>query len=643
MNGRISITESLLLTISVTVSFLFPLAGAPRAVADEYLGPVDVLASTDGRQLYVVQADARRIDVVDVAAGEVVRSIACPATPTGVAVASDGSTLYITCGGPSGIVCVADAADGQISATIAAGHTACAPSLAPDGKRLYVCNRFDNDVSVIELPSQKEIARVKTLREPVASAVTSDGGVIFISNLLPVDPADAFHVAAEMTVLDTASLQTTNIRLPNGSSSVREVCLSPDGKYAYVVHILSSYPIPTTQLERGWINRNAMSVIDVASRTRINTVLLDDIDGGLANPWAVATTADGKRIVVSHAGAHALSVIDADALLAKLDGIPRTMKEARAAGRGNYTTKTADDVPNDLTFMTGLRRRISLRQSAETGAQNDEKRSPINGPRGLDTVGSKVYVAVYFSDLLAVVDLDEETTNSLEMIRLGPDPELTDRRRGEMLFHDADYCLQHWHSCASCHPDGRVDALNWDLLNDGMGNPKNAKSMLLAHETPPAMSGGVRETAEAAVRAGIRHILFSTLPEQDSQAIDEYLKSLSPVPSPYLVDGELSAAAQRGRQLFFSSRINCARCHDEPLYTDLRMHDVESRGKVDRRSEFDTPTLIEVWRTAPYMHDGRYTTIRQLIRQGKHGSTVGDINSLTEQELNDLSDFVLSL
>ena len=43
--------------------------------------------------------------------------------------------------------------------------------------------------------------------------------------------------------------------------------------------------------------------------------------------------------------------------------------------------------------------------------------------------------------------------------------------------------------------------LNWDLLNDGVGNPKNTRSLLLAHKTPPAMFLGVRANAEAAVRA----------------------------------------------------------------------------------------------------------------------------------------------
>ena len=100
-------------------------------------------------------------------------------------------------------------------------------------------------------------------------------------------------------------------------------------------------------------------------------------------------------------------------------------------------------------------------------------------------------------------------------------------RKGEFYFHDAGICFQGWQSCSTCHPgQARVDGLNWDLLNDGIGNPKNTKSLLLAHKTPPAMSMGVRETAETAVRAGIQHILFTVQPEEVAVAMDKYLKSL---------------------------------------------------------------------------------------------------------------------
>lgn len=604
-------------------------ASLAAAEPGKYLGPCCVEAAKDGKTLFVLNIDAKQIAVVD-AAGKVVRQIAVPAPATDMAISSDGKTLYVTCAAPQGSVCVIDAASGNVSATIPVGHWATGPSASPDGKRLYVCNRFDNDVSIIDLGAKKEIARVPATREPIKSAVTPDGKLVFVSNLVPLDPADGYDVASVMTVIDTSNNKPTSIRLPNGSSSVRGVTVSPDGKYAYAVHILARYQMPTTQLERGWMNTNAMTVIDVAAKKIVNTVLLDDVDLGAANPWDVACTSDGKQICVTHAGTHEVSVIDAPALLEKLLAMPEEVspEEQQKAYSGAYSSLTVDDVPNDLAFLVGLRHRIKLEGK---------------GARGLAVMGSKAYCAMYFNDSLAVVDLAAEEPKVVSSVALGPKPELTAQRRGEMFFHDADLCFQNWQSCSSCHPDARVDGLNWDLMNDGMGNPKNVRSMLLTHKTPPSMGSGVRATAEVAVRSGITHIQFAVRPEEDAVAIDEYLKALEPVPSPHLVGGELSEAAKRGKELFFSEAIGCFKCHPEPLYTDLQMHDVGSRGKYDRRDDFDTPTLIECWRTAPYMHDGKWLTIEDLIAKGKHGAKGGDISKLTPEQVKDLAEFVLSL
>ncbi len=621
-----------------------PLKGEPG----KYLGPIDVVASPDQTCLYVVELDAQRIDVLDLATGQVARSMACPESPTGLALSADGSMLYVTCGVSRGMVCVIEASTGNALNTIAVGHSPCAPTLLPDGKHLFVCNRFNNDVSVVDLGAGVQVARVPVLREPVSSAATPDGALVVVANLLPTDPSDGDTVAAEISVIQTGDLATTAIRLPNGSSSVRGVCVSPDGKYAYAVHLLSRYRMPTTQLERGWMNTNALSVIDLASRTLVNTVLLDEIDLGAANPYAVKTSADGNVIYVTHAGTHELSVINAQGLLQKLASIPKTMEEAKAQGRvnvaGTYASTTVVDVPNDLTFLVDLRQRLSLRKRGLPGVAA-EKYPLINGPRGLEVVGSKVYVAIYFSDAIAMVDMESSLYDKVTLLPLGPAPELTMVRRGEMYFHDADICFQQWQSCASCHPDIRVDGLNWDLLNDDIGTPKNTKSMLLTYQTPPAMSAGVRMTAEEATRAGIEHIQFAVPPKEDMvpESIDEFLKALTPVPSPHLVDGQLSAAAERGKQLFFSEKVGCGTCHPAPLYTDLKMHDVGSSVPYDRRVDFDTPTLVEVWRTAPYMHDGHYTTIKDLLVAGRHGARNGELDGLTEQDLNDLVEFVLSL
>jgi cytochrome c peroxidase len=257
---------------------------------------------------------------------------------------------------------------------------------------------------------------------------------------------------------------------------------------------------------------------------------------------------------------------------------------------------------------------------------------------------SRVFVAEYFSDTVAEVDLGTGGPPAVRSIVLGSKPNLSQQRRGEMLFHDATICYQQWQSCASCHPDGRVDALNWDLLNDGVGNPKNTKSLLLAHQTPPSMAEGVRGTAESAVRSGLVNILFADRPDEEAAAMDVFLQSLEPIPSPHLVDGRLSAAAERGRLLFESPQVGCQRCHPAPLYTDLRSHDVGTRTPIAQNARFDTPTLIEVWRTAPYLHDGRYTTIKQLLVEGRHGLRGGGGGkALSKEQLDDLVQFVLSL
>jgi cytochrome c peroxidase len=215
-------------------------------------------------------------------------------------------------------------------------------------------------------------------------------------------------------------------------------------------------------------------------------------------------------------------------------------------------------------------------------------------------------------------------------------------RNGEMLFNDAFLCFQNWQSCASCHPGGgRVDALNWDLMNDGIGNPKNTKSMLLAHKTPPAMITGARPDAEAAVRAGIRHIQFAVRPEEDAAAIDEYLKSLKPVQSPYLVKGRPSKPAQRGQKVF--NEAGCAACHPPPLYTDLKKYNIGTGKNLDENKPFDTPALIEVWRTAPYLYDGRAGTIREVLTKYNSGDKHGKTSNLTDDQINCLAEFLLSL
>ncbi len=589
------------------------IARTTTANAEDYLSPVALAVSPSGSLLYVAESGAQRLAVVDIATRAVVREIALSVAPSGVAVSAADGRIYVTGGESPGKVVVVDAQTNAEIDALPAGHTPMAPQLSPDGKTLYVCNRFNNDVSVIDLATKTESARIPVLREPVAAALTPDGKVLVVGNQLPNGPSNGDYTAASISIIDTASKQVAkNIQLPNGSSGLRGIGLSPDGKFAYATHILGRYQMPTTQLERGWMNTNALSIVNVPEQKLLNTVLLDDVDLGAANPWGVACSADGRFICVAHAGTHEISVIDAAKLHERLD------KVASGAPVTEVSQKP-EDVPNDLSFLVGIRQRVHL---------------PGNGPRGIACVGNSVFAAQYFTDNLGVVDLSPDARLKTQAIALGPEKEMSAVRKGEMFFNDAALCFQHWQSCESCHPDARSDALNWDLLNDGMGNPKNSKSMLFSHRTPPSMSLGIRDNAETAVRAGIKFIQFAVRPEEDAKAIDEYLKALTPVASPYA--GE---AAQRGKAVF--EQAGCMQCHIEPLGTDLHSYEVGTATEMDKKP-FDTPSVNEVWRTAPYLHDGRATTIMDVLttfnKDDKHGKT----SNLSQDQLTDLAAFVLS-
>jgi mono/diheme cytochrome c family protein len=431
-----------------------------------------------------------------------------------------------------------------------------------------------------------------------------------VANLLPGDFAAPNTVAAAISVLDVATLSIrTNLLLPPGSVGPRALAMSPDGRWCAVPHQLARFRTPTTQVRHGWMNMNAVSLIDLAAPTVRATLILDEADRGAANPWAAAWSADGESLCITHTGTQELSVLDTAALLERLAG------------------RMATGVIEDFGFLHGIRRRLRLETT---------------GPRALVLDGQMAYVAGYFSDTVSAVNLD--SGKEVRSIELGASDRSEVRRRGMSLFHDGRIGHQGWQSCASCHPDGRTDGLNWDLLNDGVGNPKNTKSLLLAHRTPPAMSTGVRGTAERAVRSGLRNILFCVRPEEEARAIDEYLKQLQPEVSPLRRGGELSAAAIRGRALFEDRTAGCVACHPPPLFTDRNRYGVGAENRQDRPGQkFDTPSLIECWRTAPYLHDGAAATMRDVLTRKNPQDQHGVTSHLNSDQIDDLAAYVLSL
>ncbi|MDF2567494.1 MAG: PQQ-dependent catabolism-associated beta-propeller protein, partial [Oscillospiraceae bacterium] len=501
-----------------------------------YISPVGISITSDNFA-FVADETSKSVYKIDLSSntkvgtysvGQKVNAITC-----------DTTNVYVMFGELNGKVAKLDK-NLNLVKEVEVGHT---PSYGViNAGTLYVANRYNNNVSAVTTSSMTKTKDIAVSREPIS--MTLVGTNLFVACHLQDGSMKSSTVASKVSVIDTTTnTKTKDIQLINGSEGVKDICSSTDGKYVYVSHLIARYAYSTTQLDRGWINTNAITIIDASAKTVLNTVLLDEVELGAGNPWGVATA--GDKLVVSISGTNEAIIIDTTKMMAKINAV--------TAGTG--VVSKASDIPNYLNFLDGTRTRIKL--------------SGTN-PREVAIANNKAYFVQYFTGNIGVLDLSSSAVSS---ISLGTQPTETVVRRGETLWYDATKCYQQWESCASCHPDVRMDSINWDNLNDGLGNPKNVKSMLYSHRTPPAMITGIRANAETAVRAGMKYIQFNTISEDENVAIDEFLKSLRPVASPYLnKDGTLTASAEAGKALF-NAENSCATCHPGPLFTDFKTHD----------------------------------------------------------------------
>lgn len=494
MTGKVCVRLSVvilvgLLGLGVTFSDWNRSAAGGAKTPPVYRSPFWVVA-TNGK-VCVSDRTAKCVVVLDAAQNRKIGEIPVRGEPTGLAISRDGRRLYVSeYGAGSVAVIVTDKLGNGPRVTptavsnaapisrVSVGLRPMGLALAEKANLLFVCNTDVHNLSVIDTKTLKEVKRVPMVREPQFAAVTPDESSVVVGNGLSLGRATDPDLAADVSIVDVKSLSARHIKLPSGSTNLRGVCVSPDGKWAYVVHCLGHFNVPPTQLERGWINTNALSIIDLNKSERYATVLLDNLSEGAADPCGVARSADG---------------------------------------------------------------------------------------------------------------------------------------------------------------------FNWDLLNDGLGNPKNNKSMLFAPRTPPMMSRRVREDPEIAIRQGFRVILLTEPTQEQVDAVLAYLNSLQPEPSPHRTrDGKLTAAAKRGQALF-EGKARCAGCHPAPLYTDLKAHDVGTKSDNDPDGLYDTPTLVEVYRTAPYLHDGRAATLKEVFAVHNKNDRHGKTSHLTPQELDDLVAYLLSL
>jgi DNA-binding beta-propeller fold protein YncE/mono/diheme cytochrome c family protein len=587
------------------------------AAEPNYLSPSSLAMTKDGKTLYVACQTAGEVMVFDTTTEKVTARHALTNVHQ-FALSPDEQRLYLTGGTSHGTLQEVDLKTGKALRSFSAGHTPMSPLVTQDGKRLFYCNRHARtdqpDIHELDITTGKILRSAKAIREPVKLCLSKDEQTLWAFNHLPLMEANRSNVFTSVSVYDAKTFrQKAKLDLPSGSFAIRDAVMSPDGKYCFVTHTIGRFTVPTTHLDRGWINTSAISVLAVEKCAYLNTALLDDTTRGAANPWGVTITPDGKWLCITASGIHELLVIPVADFLKRL-----------------AACANPKEVVNNLSFLYGAKTRLPLEKCL--------------GPRAVVASGDRVYSANRFSDNLAVVQMWDDGPGGvvpLPLVEKPKEPDLV--RHGERIFNDATLCYQQWQSCASCHPDTRSDGTNWDLLNDGIGNPKQSRSMLYSHRTSPVMITGIRESAEIAVEKGFTMIQFQSVTPFYLDTVNAYIKSLEPELSPYRnPDGSLTAAAVRGK-VIFEGKAECIKCHTPPYYGDKKPYVLGLGSDNERTRAFCTPILIEVWRTAPYMYDGRALSMETVITTDNSNNKHGNTKNLSKKEVRDLGEYVNSL
>jgi hypothetical protein len=280
--------------------------------------------------------------------------------------------------------------------------------------------------------------------------------------------------------------------------------------------------------------------------------------------------------------------------------------------------------------------------------------------------GKTVYIYAALDFEVGVYDAN--TMRRLDKVKVCEPPKTPEWVRGKILFSTAlpPLTSRRWIACASCHPDGAGDGRVW---HQPEGLRKTPALFGLAHTHPLHWSADRDEVQdfEYTIRSKLmqgRGLYNGPLKgkelddelagkSKDLDALAIYSNSFDFRLSPHIpAPGKLSESAERGKKLFFSETVGCAKCHGGPYYTDsslkkpFNLHDIGT-GNDDPTEKigpkYDTPTLLGIYRTAPYLHHGKAKTLLDVLttcnKEDKHGKT----SQLKKDELDDLVAFLKSL
>ncbi len=590
----------------------------------EYKTPMNLAVTPDGARLFVACEASNTLIVLDLRSDAVLAEIAVGTQPHFVVLSPDQTRAYVSNRG-SDDVSVIDVEAYRAVAAIAVGDEPHEMAMTADGSVLYVANAGTYDVSVVDLARGAEVKRLAASRGPWGVARSPDGRHVYVTNNLPRYGAFRAPHTSEVTVIETARSTVVRRFDVEGANLIQGIGFAPGGEFALVTLIRTKNLVPMTRNVQGWIMTNGIGVLWPDGR--VDQLLLDAANDFFADPTDVAFSHDGRYAFVSGGGVQEVAVLD----------VQRVVGTLEAAAPGARRNILPDHLGTSAEFVLA---RIPVGQS----------------PRGMvvSPDGRYLYVADGLDDAISVIDI--AARERVKIIDLGGPRTITQARRGERIFHSARQTFARQFSCHSCHPDGHVDGITYDIEPDGLGvNPVDNRTLRGINDTAPFKWVGTNPTLRR--QCGPRLAAFFTRVDpftaEQAAALERYIVTITRPPNRHLNGNQLTPAQRRGKQIFerqydrsgnpLAPTEQCVFCHAPPYFTNRNTYDVGTASRLDTRRRFDVPHLNNIYSSSPYLHDGRAQSLEEIWTLYNPHDRHGRTNDLTKDELNDLIEFLKTL
>ncbi len=589
-----------------------------------YKTPWNLAITRDGRRLFVACEASNSLVVVNVSTGEVLAETTAGHQPHFVYLSPDETRAYVSNRG-SDNVSVIDTESYTVIATVPVGDEPHEMVTNENGTILYVANAGTYDVSVIDLATGKEAKRLAASRGTWGAARSPDARFVYVTNNLPRHGEFRTPPVSEVTVIETSRSTVARRYSILGANLVQGIAFAPGGEFAMVTLIRTKNLVPMTRTIQGWVMTNGVGVLWPDGT--VDQLLLDRADDFFADPTDVVFSRDGRYAFVSGGGVQEVAMIDVRRLTA-------TLANASAADR-------RETLPDHLGASTEfVVRRIPVGQSA---------RGMVVSPDD-----KYLFVADGLDDAISVIDIAKG--ERVRTINLGGPTTVTEARNGERIFHSAEYTYGRQFSCHSCHPDGHIDGITYDIEPDGLGiNPVDNRTLRGINDTAPFKWEGTNPSLKR--QCGPRLAAFFTRSDpftaEQAAALDRYIVTIVRPPNRHLTGTELTPAQRRGKQTFereydksgnlLPSTKRCVFCHPPPYFTNRNVYDVGTSSWLDTNKEFDVPHLTNIYESPPYLHDGRAKSLDEIWTVYNPNDRHGQTNDLTKDQLNDLIEYLKTL